>query len=119
MTEQDKTRLRAAIAVEVMGWQLDDGVGKHWYTIEPDGTRINRANPRWKPDEDIAAAWQVLLHMFAQGWWMNPFAYFHEDGWSLHLKHKEHAHVYIDGAESDCIAVCLAAYKAVKGRDFE
>jgi hypothetical protein len=123
--ELQNQMLRTAIA-EIMGWELDE-LYKCYYTIEPDGLHYVRAwRDEWKPDQDIAAAWQVVKHLEAQGysWQANQEpgqdCYFE---FSKRLEPNEFGLVKWQSGrarETDvALAVCLAAYMAVKGEGWK
>ena len=54
--------VNALVATEVMGWHkkfVADASGGHWYWADETGRCWHRCS-RWKPLEDIAAAWEVV-----------------------------------------------------------
>jgi hypothetical protein len=164
MNETGRTRLRAAIAQEVMGLQV---VATDWPCYNVDGFWNASLNPNrggngfrlmpvyvddindkesWPPhpdeynpgaleafvvpvphyESDIAAAWQVVKHLEAQGysWQVNQESgqdcYFE---FSKRLEPNEFGLVKWQSGrarETDvALAVCLAAYMAVKGEGWK
>lgn len=65
MTEQEHRELDARVAVEVMGWRLDG----YWW-VDADGKPIvaSITENGWYPSQEIAAAWQVVERLRAEGW---------------------------------------------------
>ena len=120
MDEENKQRIRRAIAVDVMGWQFND-FHKWYYTVEADGLENVRAWwDEWKPDEDIAAAWQVLDKLVLTGW----YAQLNVDQGSFCImkSYNSEGHVMQHaGGEANTMpeAICKAAYQAVTGKRWE
>jgi len=115
--------LAAAIAVEVMGYRLCDGVpwpcGKPYrYWMAPDGS--TRDEKDWRPDFNIAAAWDVLEKLRVDGWWRMLEG--DDDSWICRIQERGDPHnnpelisVYAEALGAP-LAICRAALAAVRAR---
>lgn len=118
MTNEQKQRLRRDVAEKVMGWEWHILFG-NWYTVEPDGMHYIRAiGDEWKPDEDIAAAWQVLERVTAiESTLINPKTTFPA---GTHIAYTwDNISLWSYNASEAAEKICLMCYEAVTGKEWE
>ena len=107
--------MRDLIATEVMKWEWDDG-GRGFRSgwDKPDGSWVDFDD--WRPDEDIFAAWEVVVKLKALGfeaWLMNEQVYKDFPGQVYACKLYGNGKVYFCLGETMPLAISRAALLAV------
>jgi hypothetical protein len=137
MSELTRRELDAAVAREVMGWEVYPGAdtpfnfphqGDHAWLDDPANYPfvtdcrpglIFWAAPKtdgkdWKPFADIAAAWQVVEKLRGKGWVMTlSVNHYQTEPWDCRLFLEERKREIAHGATAP-EAICRAALAAVR-----
>lgn len=118
----NESEIDREIFVLLFGIEPDKALGAR---VAPDGT-IYRGNMdmaderKWSPSTDMAAAWQVVEKMGADGWMFNLIGRAYGCGWTVHLEHfapEDDKPTFGAGCDLPApLAICRAALRAVRAR---
>ena len=112
--DMDGPELAAAVAEKVMGWTAEA-----LQSDMPGGVTVHALSipSTWRPDRDIAAAWEVVEKMAADGWTWNLGGGVRKRFMlTLHDIGKDVVQ-YSGEADTAPRAICLAALKAVEAQE--